>query len=169
MKCISYQESDDWMKQRLPGVAFQEKNDLVPTMRSTSYHTIGHAYPEDSGRKVALSKSLYTYLKDAPQCLVLIQNARIWPSSGHIPLLNRLRQALGEQRSSDEFPGHLFSSTESDDIISFIVLSIEFLWETIIVTECGLRVMHLSHDEYFDLWGTERAPLQEFESILRSW
>jgi len=83
------------------------------------------------------------------EVLVWIQNWKIWPSSSHLPLLQRLREAMGERGSLEDCPGHCFSSNEFSDAISMTVLALEFYWDCLIVGKSGRCVFYVSHDEYY--------------------
>jgi len=105
-------------------------------------------YEGDSGRKVWLANLLYSLVPPAPETLLWIQDFEVWPSSQHLPLFTRFRQALGESRSLYDTPGHLVTSSDSEDSVSIIATSLLFLWDCYGITSSGRDAFHVSHDEY---------------------
>ncbi|HXC35502.1 MAG TPA: hypothetical protein VNV43_06470 [Candidatus Acidoferrales bacterium] len=66
----------------------------------------------------------------------------------------------------DETPGHLFSSAEADDVISFLILSAEFFWDCLVLNS-DLRVtLFLSHDEFHSIVCKEQENLARIRDIL---
>src|SRR5947207_9240523 len=114
MKCTARPGCVDWMRQQLPpGVGFGSSS-FLPDLPSIGYRAVRLPFPKDSGSKVFLAKCLAECCGQPPSLLVYPTNVHIWPSSGHLPVLSRLRQAWGEPRSIDEYPGHVFASDERD-------------------------------------------------------
>lgn len=111
---------------------------------------------------------IYHRLKDDSCALVWLKNWGVWQSSGHVHLLLRLRQALGENRSLDETPGHLFSANESDDAVSVLILSLEFYWDCLLVGSALNFACGVSHDEYYSIMGKDDSIMLEIENKLAS-
>jgi hypothetical protein len=104
--------------------------------------------PKDSGRKVWLSRFLYSFLDPSPELLIWLGEWGVWSSSEHMPLMTRLRQAIGEPRALIETPGHLVTPEEVDDGISLLVVALLFAWDCHVITASGRDVIFVSHDEH---------------------
>lgn len=72
----------------------------------------------------------------------------VWPSSQHMPLFTRFRQAIGESRQLIDVPGHLLTPAEADDAVSILVVSLQFVWNCHILTSSGRDVVFVSHDKF---------------------
>jgi hypothetical protein len=115
---------------------------------STNLVTAAFALPEDSGRKVALGRLLFSLLEPADEYLLWLGEWGVWESSQHMPLVSRLRQAHGEIRPLIEAPGLLFTPAESDDALSFLVVALLFIWDCHVFSSSGAEALHVSHDEH---------------------
>jgi len=83
--------------------------------------------------------------------LLWITEWGIWgPGNSH--LYYRLRQSYGDQRLLDEAPGHLFLEHESEDLASFLQLSILNGWGGYLLTQADYVNLFFSHDEYIDFY-----------------
>ena len=166
MICMGRQQSVAWIWKRLPADAEPNAQAAMPDFRALGYAAAGYKLPEDSGRKTSLAKTLYGLFEADAVVLVLVENCAIWPSSGHLPLLVRLRQALGEMREIDDVPGHLLGADEREDAVSVLVLAMQFYWDCWIVAEDGRRVLFVSHDEYYDFFADDAARVEDFKRLV---
>src|ERR1041385_2666540 len=148
----------------------------------TSEHAAGFSYldfsalnlegtefqlPEDSGSKVGLARIVMENLVTAPEVLLWVRDWDVWPSSGHLPLFDRFREAHGERRALSASPGHLASCREADEIISILVVSMEFFWDCLALTSTGGAAFFTSHDEFFRFFA-ESGILCQFKSKLEA-
>jgi hypothetical protein len=163
MKYMSFEQSVSWLTQRVPSGATIKGR---PRLKAFGFDTFTCALPHDSGKKVALTKYLYGFLKTEEQVLVFVRNWQVFPSSAHVPLMLRLRQALGEAQSLAECPGHLLSKDESDDGISLMLLCAEFFWDCFVLGASGKTALFISHDEYFEFYTQDPATLVEFKRLV---
>ena len=97
--------------------------------------------------KVGLARILYSLIDPAPELLLWLDDWAVWPSSQHMPLFTRFRQAIGEQRPLIDAPGHLVAPAEADDAVSIITVSLQFIWDCHIITASGRDAIFISHDE----------------------
>src|SRR5438477_1666423 len=107
MRCLTYSESAQWCSRRsfptrqIEGYAVGPDPDL----QFPPFHFVEFTLPTDSGCKVAFGRFLYSLIDPAPELLIWIGDWAVWPSSQHMPLFTRLRQALGESRPLIDAPG----------------------------------------------------------------
>jgi hypothetical protein len=120
----------------------------APDIQSPPFHLVEFTPPVDSGRKVAFARFLQSLLDPAPELLYWLGDWSVWPSSQHMPLFSRFRQALGEHRPLIETPGHLLTPDEADDATSILIVSLQFVWDCHVFTSSGRDVVFVSHDEY---------------------
>ena len=149
MKCLTYDECAEWCSRRdfptrnFEGYVVGPKPDL----QTPPFHFVSFTLPTDSGRKVVFARFLCSLLDAAPELLIWLGDWGVWPSSQHLPLFTRFREALGEHRPLIEAPGHLLTPDESEDSVSILVVSLQFVWDCHILTASGRDAVFVSHDE----------------------
>ena len=146
MRILSRVECEAWCRDH--NIDLRDSGWLRPDFTSPDFHRVKIPYEGDSGRKVWLANLFYSLVPPAPETLLWIQDFEVWPSSQHLPLFTRFRQALGESRSLYDAPGHLVTSSDSEDSVSIIATSLLFLWDCYGITSSGRDAFHVSHDEY---------------------
>jgi len=130
------------------GVGLCEAGSLRPDVDNAPFHAVRLPYPTDSGRKVFLAKRLFSLVRSEHEALLLIDNWAVWPSSQHMPLFARFREALGEHRPLIEAPAHIVTLGEADDAVSIVATALLFFWDCYGVSDTGGEAFHISHDEY---------------------
>ena len=83
----------------------------------------------------------------------------MWPSSEHMPLYDRFRQALGETRPLIETPGHLADMSDGEDALSVIAMSLLFFWDFYVLAAVPSPMFFASHDEYAGFHVPERSAM----------
>jgi hypothetical protein len=121
---------------------------IRPDVSADHFHIAQIPYRVDSGAKVNMARFLFSLVAPDPETLFLLSDWAVWPSSQHMPLFTRFRQALGEARSIMESPGHLVTSSDGDDAVSIIATSLFFIWDCYGISSTGRDAFHISHDEY---------------------
>lgn len=170
MQCLTRQEAASWLRTHLNlsnVLHTTDSAELRSQLASQGYHADGYQHPPDSGRKACIAKALYSLFDSQTTVFILVDGWQIFPSSGHLPLLNRLRQCLGEMRPVDETPAHLFATAERDDAISIIVLAFEFFWNCLVVGATGEHVLSISHDECFDFLSQDPNAIARFNALVQ--
>ena len=150
MQCLAYNECADWCSRRDFPTRFKDGyiSGPDPDLQSPPFHLVGFTPPIDSGRKVWFSRFLYSLIEPSPELLIQLGDWAVWPSSQHMPLFTRFRQACGERRPLIEAPGHLFTPDEADDAVSIIGISLLFVWNCHILSASGRDAIFISHDEF---------------------
>jgi hypothetical protein len=121
---------------------------IRPDVGADHFHVADIPYPDDSGRKVHLAHRLYSLVASESETLLLIDDWGVWPSSQHLPLFSRFREALGERRSLREAPGHITTPADADDAVSIISTSLFFIWDCYGISSTGRDAFYFSHDGY---------------------
>src|SRR5262245_44179482 len=147
MKGLTHQQCAIWVASHM-SVAYGGEALDFPTIPFTSAKVSG-GLPADSGRKVWLANVVFRELQSESEILLWVRNWTVWPSSCHVPLIQRLREALGEHRALEEAPGNLITSSEASDGISILILALQFCWDCLVVGASGTLAFFTSHDEYF--------------------
>ena len=148
MRFLTYAESAEWCSRRSYPIRLAEGNIIGPDIRPPEFQRVEFAVPTDSGRKVWLARFLYGLLGPSPELLIWIGDWAVWPSSQHMPLFSRFRQAFGECRPLIEAPGHLVTPSEIEDGISILTTSLLFFWDCHVLTASGRDIVFVSHDEF---------------------
>lgn len=146
MQFLGPAEWQDWCVAR--SVPLREVGWTRPAVDAIPNHVVKLTYPTDSGRKVHLARRLFSLVASEGEALVLLDDWGVWPSNQHLPLLTRLREALGEHRLLIEAPGHLVDALDTDDAISIIAMSLFFFWDCYGISSSGRDAFYISHDEY---------------------
>ena len=169
MRTLSDEECLRWLDSRgLSAAKYPTADAVFTAIPFEEFTSLRYTLPQDSGRKVALSRAIFRQMKVESNILVWIRNWMVWPSSSHVPLLLRLRQSLGCQRSLEEAAGHLFEASEIDDACSFQILSILFIWDCLLFEGTGRLVCFTSHDEYLVLMGPDQAFVNQVGGVLET-
>jgi hypothetical protein len=160
MICVSTEKTSEWIMDRTS----IQCSILVPA-RTASFQETGYAierfkFPGDSGRKTFTAKSLEKLFNSENQMLVHLQNISIFPSSGYLPILVRLRQAWGEERPIEDSPGYIFESAEREDAISLFILAFQFFWDCFVLGDSGNVAIFISHDGFYDLICRDQVTLE---------
>jgi hypothetical protein len=159
MRFLTYSQCAEWCSQRgFP--TRQVKGRMVgpdPDLQSSAFHFVEFTPPTDSCQKVWLARFLYALLQPSSELLIWLGDWAVWPSSQHMPLFTRFREALGEKRPLIEAPGHLLTPEEADDAVSIISLSLLFIWDCHVLSASGRDAVFTSHDEFG--WFASREPL----------
>ena len=112
---------------------------------------LGFSIPEDAGARTSLARILYPNAEDG-ELLIWATDWSVWPSGEHLPLMGRLREALGEKRTVFDAPAQLVGSESIDDGLSLLVLNVLFLWDCWVISSRGEYVAFFSHDEFRELY-----------------
>jgi hypothetical protein len=146
MRILTPAECQSWCVERQ--IPLGESGWIRPDIDADMFHGVEVPYPADSGAKVALARFLLSLVEPAPETLLLIGDWAVWPSSQHMPLFTRFREALGEHRPLIEAPGHLVTAADMDDAVSIVATSLLFLWDCDGISSSGREAFHFSHDEF---------------------
>lgn len=146
MRFLSDSECVTWCATR--GIGILPDRNSYPAIEEPEFHFVDLTYDADSGRKVANAHYLFSLVEPAPETLLWLCAWSIWPSSEHMPLFYRFRQALGEHRPLIETPGHLVTASDRDDALSVVATSLLFVWDCFGISATGRDAFKVSHDEY---------------------
>jgi hypothetical protein len=146
MRILTPEEWQSWCGER--HVPLREAGWIRPAIGAEPFHIVPLSYPADSGAKVNLARFLLSLVEPDPEMLLLIDDWEVWPSSQHMPLFTRFREALGEHRPLIEAPGHLVTAADDDDAVSIVATSLLFIWDCYGISSSGCDAFYVSHDEF---------------------
>lgn len=129
-------------------VPLREAGWIRPGIDADHFHIADLPYPPDSGAKVSLARRLFSLVASESETLLLVDDWAVWPSSQHLPLFTRFREALGERRPLIEAPGHVVTPADTDDAISIVATSLLFIWDCYGISSTGRDAFYISHDEF---------------------
>jgi hypothetical protein len=101
------------------------------------------------------------------ETLLWITEHGIWPGSENWQLYYRLRQSYHDERLLQEAPGHLFLTHETEDLASFLQLSLLNGWGGYVLTDADYANLFFSHDEFIDFY-SKNGPIDEFRAAWGS-
>ena len=146
MRFLTPAEWQTWCTERR--IPLLEAGWIRPDISADHFYIADVPYNADSGAKVSMARFLFSLVPPEPQTLILVDDWAVWPSSQHMPLFTRFRQALGESRPLIESPAHLVSASDSDDAVSIIATSLLFIWDCYGISSSGRNAFYISHDEF---------------------
>ena len=146
MRFLTPAEWQNWCTQRQ--IPLREAGWIRPDLSADHFHVADVPYDGDSGAKVSMARFLFSLVAPEPETLILVDDWAVWPSSQHMPLFTRFRQALGESRPLIESPAHLVSASDSDDAVSIVATSLLFSWDCYGISSSGRDAFYISHDEF---------------------
>jgi hypothetical protein len=169
MKSLTTPECIELLKQYGAEIFDDERfSQILKKAPFSNFECARFSMPKDSGRKVALARILFKQINQKSDVLIWLKNWEVWASSGHKPLVIRVREALGCKQTLEEAPGHLFPAAECDDAISFLILSAEFFWDCLVVAADLGVALFLSHDEFYLVVCREKEDLVRIQGILEN-
>jgi len=145
MRFLTPAQWQTWCLERQ--ISLRETGWTRPDIGADNFHIAELPYPQESGAKVSLARQLFPLVASEAESLILVDDWTVWPSSQHLPMFTRFRQALGEQRPLVEAPGHLVSPADTDDAISIVATSLFFIWDCYGISSTGRDAFYISHDE----------------------
>lgn len=165
MRFLTPTQWQAWCAERK--VPLREAGWIRPDIGAAHFHIVDLPYPPDSGAKVSLARQLFLLVGSESESLLLVDDWAVWPSSQHLPLFTRFREALGEHRPLIEAPGHVVTPSETDDAVSIVATSLLFFWDCYGISSTGRDAFYISHDElcYFasrDASVAERVASQRY-------
>jgi hypothetical protein len=118
MKFLSSQECEQWLIDRN-----RQRPDQVPGL-----HTFSLPFPDKPYRVFFIAQWIASNLTFRSPALLWVTEYGIWPSSENQHLYYRLRQSYGDLDLLEDKPGHLFLAHESEDLASFLQLTMLNGW-----------------------------------------
>lgn len=126
-------------------------------------------YPSDSGRKIALARTVLDAIKGCGDILLYVAEWDTWPSSQHPPIFARFREALGERQELSATPGHLITSLELDDGVSVLASALLFTWNCEVRASNSSPVFFASHDEFCGWWAASDEQILWVNETFAPW
>jgi hypothetical protein len=157
MKILSKIEGADWIGKLDRDNSWKQKyGDVFSSF----------AIPADTGKKTGLAKLLADVAGGGSECLVWITGYGVWPSSENMALFDGYRKSLGENRSVDEAPVHVFSNKDLKELESITALALYFFWDALLLDQSQGILIEISHDEIMDVRATNKDLFERVEANL---
>jgi hypothetical protein len=150
------EECETWLSDRQ-----RRKPDLMPDVRVERIE-----YPPIPYRVFFFAQWIASELTYRRPALLFITEWGIWPSSENWHLYYKLRQTYGDNRLLQEAPGHLFLEHESEDLASFLQLSMLNGWGGYVLTEANYVNAFFSHDEYINFFVGKDGSITDIRKAL---
>ncbi len=131
-------------------------------------HSVAYLIPADSGRKTAIARALRASVGNASEGLLWITGWGVWPSSENMNLFDGYRKSLGEHRSLQDAPFHLFTGSNSVELECLLDLILYFFWDAILIDGSHTSAFRISHDEYIEAHARDNATLSFGTDVLES-
>jgi hypothetical protein len=156
LRFYTKEECESWLSGRQ-----RKKPDLMPDVRVERIE-----YPPEPYRVFFFAHWIASQLTYRRPTLLFITEWGIWPSSENWHLYYTLRRAYSDLRLLHEAPGHLFLEHETEDLASFLQLSMLNGWGGYVLTDANYVNAFFSHDEFIDFFGDKNANLAEVRAAL---
>jgi len=118
------------------------------------------AYPKTPSRALYVSQWIASNVMYRMPALLWVTEPDVWKSNWH--LYYRLRQSYHDFRLMDEAPGHLFLEHESEDLATFVQLTILNGWDAYLLTRADYINLWFSNDEFIDAYSKEQSLIDIF-------
>lgn len=162
MQVITKAEFKDWLENQ------KIVDSAVDYIDSTNYHfKQSYRIPNDSGRKSALANCIVRLFTSASEICMFVHEYGVFPSCEIRDLFDGYRNHLGEERTLEEAPGHIFSKDELREFVSLLSCVLYFSWGCHIISQDNGVYLKVSHDEYFDVMTNERKNCEAIKSVLK--
>jgi len=139
LQFLGKEESEKWIRHLAPTLAFKGVGALWFNVENERF------------RSHAVAANVVSWLGDFDQCLLLITEYGIWPSSENLHLYYKLREAYKEKSKLHDSPGHLFEHGEQADLTTYLSLAIQFGWGGYLLPEPCTVELNLSHNGIIDV------------------
>ncbi len=149
MRFYTDEECKDWLHGR--GLQTPE---TIPGARREEVK-----FPQESGQILYLAHWMATSLTCGNEALLWITNPLIFPSCANWHLYYKLRQSYGDHRLWHEAPGHLFLGYETEDLNSFLYLSMLSSWDGDLVIAASDIHASFDHHDYVTFYAGEEESL----------
>ena len=161
MKIISEQECLEWLHSNV------EVDGASRTVIEAQFvNCITYQLPSDTGRKTGIARVVSQLIDTSQLGLFWITSWGIFPSSENMALFEGYRQSLGEHRTVDVAPGHLFGSSDVQQLESLLGLVLYFYWDANLFDGDGSFLIKISHDECISIHANGSADLRSIEARL---
>jgi hypothetical protein len=169
MKILNDYECLQWLGScGLETSQYSDMLDLVSQLPLPNSGGLRYALPDESGKKVALARSLFWQAQLGSSVMVWLGNWMVWPSCAHIPMLLRLRQGMGCALSLEDASGHLFEPTEIDDAVSLLIVCLIFYWDCLVFDTNRKLVCYVSHDKNMILMSADEFFLNHLGDVIET-
>jgi len=136
----------------------------VTPEKALTPHSYRVAYPKVNYGIYGLAHRIAYSLLEREPTLLWITEWGIWPSSENLHLYYRLRRSYGNSDLLEEAPGHLFLGFETEDLASFLQLSMLNGWGGYVLTHANYVNAFFSHDECVDFTASHEQNLDELKN-----
>ena len=160
MRCLTTTESEEWISGHSWPINPAKPNEEIFGINAK----IPNNFTQIFWFSEFLSKSFISF----ETCLLQVTTWGVWPSSENLHLFYKLRETYGERRLISEAPGHLFQKYERADLATFIQIGILSGWDFELHPNPAWIRGFVSHDEWFELFSTDEANLNEVQKNLQS-
>ena len=124
------------------------------------------AFPKSPTQFLWFCQFIERSLQPRESCLLWVTDWGIFCSAENLHLYYKLRQAYGDHRLLHEAPGHLFLKFESDDLVTFIELSMLSGWDAYLLPTVGYAWGFISHHEEVELVFQTPEPVEQSKAEL---
>lgn len=152
MNFLHINEAAEWCQDH--GMKIGERWELLPDGRLV--HSSRLVYSPDGPTKRAseIAHACLAALGPWDECLLWAIDWDIWESGEDWPGFYAARGARGERHSVAAKPGHLFLSGETEELLLFLRMVLEYSWDAHVLPIRGSgsdRRLWCSHDGWVDL------------------
>lgn len=149
MRIVDNAEAIEWLSSR----GITTEHDWEPLGESFTRKAT-HYLPRDAGRKTAIAQALAHRLSKFNESILWIDVREIWGEPQNWPLFCGYRQSLGETRSVEEAPGHIFTPSDEDAAYALLSMVLYFSWGAVFASSSG-EAIRISQDDWVDVYGKD--------------
>jgi hypothetical protein len=96
-----------------------------------------------------------------PGIVLRITGSGVWPSSEHLPLLERFLAGLGVAKMEPERVCAIADGSDIADMVSLLMIVLASGWDAVVFSTSGHRELVISHVEFFVARGQDEDACRE--------
>jgi len=164
MRCITNSECLEWLEEHAIDASTPEGCPEV-----VRGYVVSFAAPRDARAQGFLARDLVAWLGAFETGFFWLTD---WPfyEPDEMAIISGLRRAHGEQRHLIDAPGHIFESSERDQLIGWVSLMINFGWDGyLFVFPFRGSMFQTSHEDFVWAVSSIREHFEETRKLVRKY
>jgi hypothetical protein len=160
MKILTEGEVVEWLDNA--SLTSIRSHSLQPQFQFQSAYLV----PDETGTKTALARFIARSLPSKKSGFVWVTEFDIFPSSANLNLFYSFRKSIGEKRSLNKAPFHVFTAKDSIPMECILDCALYFYWDATIMNGDRTIAFGLSHDEYIEVAAKTKLQMNQLRKEI---
>jgi len=137
--------------------------DKLPAFESYFPYSVTYSITSQEKYFLSLARSFFLLFDNYKEIIFLITEWGVWPSSEDMNLFYRFRKSFGFDQKLIEYPAHVLSKNEQEDIITLIYIGLMSGWDFYLLPDSKEFAVSCNHDEFICVHGVDSEKLIAFD------